>query len=298
MNRPSPAEHDTPWVEIRQAILELEAAGVDSPRLTAEVILARVLNWERPRLIARLHDRGILSEAGRHEFRMLIRRRAAGEPLQYLTGEQEFYGLAFLVTPAVLIPRPETEILVEKAVALARGCPGGIRFADVGTGSGCIAVALARTLPDSRGWGADISMAALAVARENARRHGVAARVGFVNADLLEAFPARPGFDIILSNPPYVSALDAPALPGHVRDHEPHTALFAGNSGTEIYRRLVPQAVARLAPAGYLLLEIGCGQADAVTGIVLREGLSQVEVFADLQGIPRCLAACRMKAAP
>ncbi len=203
----TPAENSTTlWAALRPAIAEFQAAGVDSPRLTAEVLMAHVLDWKRARLIARLHDPGILSPADQERFRELTRRRAAGEPLQYLTGEQEFYGLSFHVTPSVLIPRPETEILVEKAVALARGRQRTIRFADIGTGSGCIAVSLAHEIPQIQGWGIDISVEALAVAGNNARRLGVSPRVEFICADLLEPFAAQPVFDLIVSNPPYISA--------------------------------------------------------------------------------------------
>jgi release factor glutamine methyltransferase len=279
----------TLWTELSRAGDEFRAAGVDAPRLTAEVLLAHVLGWDRARVIAHLHDP--LAAAARKRFRALVGRRAAGEPLQYLTGQQEFYGLLFRVTPAVLIPRPETEILVERALALARPRGAPVRFADVGTGSGCIAIAVARELPCATGCATDISAGALAVARENALRLGVRGRVAFVRGDLLACFPARPVFDLILSNPPYVAGTDLAGLPGLVRDHEPHTALLGGESGLEMYRRLILQAAARLANAGHLLLEVGDGQARAVASLIRQAGLVLEEIVEDLQGIPRCLVA-------
>jgi release factor glutamine methyltransferase len=266
-------------------------AGVDSPRRAAEVLLAHLLQWRRSQLIANGYD-GLPADA-RIRFEELVRRHAGGEPLQYLTGEREFYGLAFRVTPAVLIPRPETEILVETAVMLARSRAGGVRFADVGTGSGCIAIALAHEVPETRGWATDLSGAAIHLARENARRLCVPGRVSFVCCDLLAAFAARPLFDLILSNPPYISAGDFGQLPAGVRDHEPRLALFGGESGIEVYGRLIPQAAARLRAGGRLLLEIGAGQQPAVGELLARHGLLCEPAIADLQGIPRCLVARR-----
>lgn len=201
-------------------------------RLTAEVLLAHILSWERARLIGHIYDP--LAAGAWEKFRTLARHCAAGEPLHYLTGEREFYGLPFRVTPAVLIPRPETEILVEHAVEWVRRRGGGVRFVDVGTGSGCIAISVARELPGARGWATDISREALVLARENADRLGAAARIGFVCCDLLDCFPARPLFDLILSNPPYISGADVPELPRVVREHEPHQALFGGNRGSRL----------------------------------------------------------------
>ena len=279
----------TIWTELNQACDEFRAACVDAPRLTAEVLLAHVLGWDRARVIAHLHDP--LAAAARAQFRVLARRRAAGEPLQYLTGQQEFYGLTFRVTPAVLIPRPETEILVEQAVALARRSGTPVRFVDVGTGSGCIAIAVARELPGAAGCATDISAGALAVARDNALRLGVCVRVAFVRSDLLACFPPRPLFDLILSNPPYVAGAELAGLPGLVRDHEPHTALLGGESGIEVYHRLILHAAARLATPGHLLLEVGDGQAKAVSALIRQAGLILEKIVQDLQGIPRCLVA-------
>jgi release factor glutamine methyltransferase len=223
-------------------------------------------------------------------FVALVRRRCAGEPLEYITGEQEFFGLSFLVNPAVLIPRPETEILVEKALALAHNSSvKSPRFADVGTGSGCIAISVARECPQSQMWAVDVSPAALAVARRNAVRHGVADRVHFACADMLECFRPRPDFDFILSNPPYVAGTEIPDLPPVVRDHEPRLALFGGESGLDACVRLAAQARRHLAPGGFLLMEIGAGQSEIVARILRGAGLAVEPPIADLRGIPRCI---------
>ena len=256
---------------LRWAAGILGSERVDSPRLAAEVLLAHVLQWRRSQLIGHASD--ALSEGAWAHYEELVRRHAAGEPVQYLTGEREFYGLALRVTPAVLIPRPETEILVEEAVGLARALPGNVRFADVGTGSGCIAIALAHEVAGARGWATDLSNAALGLARENARLLGVEAKVDFVCCDLLEGFPPRPLFHLILSNPPYICGADLAGLAPGVRDHEPRLALFGGESGIDAYRRLIPQAAARLLAGGRLLLEIGAGQEAAIRELVTRHGL-------------------------
>lgn len=277
---------------LKRATEELGLSGVESPRLTAELLIARVLDWERVRVLA--HSESPLPQRAAERFASLVRRRSAGEPLQYILGEQEFYGLPFHVTPAVLIPRPETETLVEQAVLAARELAArALRFADVGTGSGCIAVSFARAVPKAEGWATDISIEALAVARENAARNGVRERVGFLLCDLLECFAPRPCFDLVLSNPPYVAADDAGSLPAVVREHEPAVALYSGASGLDAYRRLIPQAADRLVPGGKLLLELGAGMAGQVSGLVEGAGLTVETVADDLQGIPRCMLARR-----
>ena len=272
------------------AARELKRAGVESATLTADLLLGHVLGWDRVQVVSR-PEAPLSAEAGK-QFRDLLRRRARGEPLQYLTGEQEFYGLRFRVSPDVLIPRPETEVLVEKAVSLARGCRRQpVRFADVGTGSGCIAVGVAHEVSDSFGCAVDISTRALAIARENASRHGVLGRIRFLSCDLLEGLRPEPYFDFILSNPPYVARTEYNTLPLIVREHEPHIALFADQSGFDAHRRLIPQAAAQLVPGGYLLVEVGLGQAEEVTRMILQVKLSLEAVLSDLQGIARCVVA-------
>jgi release factor glutamine methyltransferase len=277
------------------ALPRLLESGIEAPRLTAELLLAHVLGWERVRILS--HPDDALSAGSLSRFQELVRRRSLGEPLQYLTGEREFYGLSFRVNPAVLVPRPETEILVEKALHLAQDCSrrGGLRFVDVGTGSGCIAITFARQVPHARGCLVDLSPEALAVARFNALRHLVASRLEFVCGDLLACFVPRPIFDIVLANPPYVSRAQIDALPSGVRDHEPRMALNGGESGLEVYERLIPQAACRVAAGGRVLLEMGAGQAGELERMLEAAGLHVQEVAEDLQGIPRCVIAAKQR---
>ena len=267
---------------------ELKRAKVDSPAPTADLLIAFALGWDRIRVL--IHSEHPIQDEEWARLSELIMRRAGGEPLQYLTGEKEFYGLSFRVTPQVLIPRPETEIMVEKALDLVR-CHliSGTRFADIGTGSGCIAVSIVHEIPSATGWAVDVSAGALKVARENAIRHRVADRILFAQSDLLECFPRNPCFNLILCNPPYVPLKDYDSLPSEVRDHEPHEALFGGESGLDVYRRLVPEVSSRLFEGGYLLIEAGLGQAQEVGRLVEKSRLSLQSTLNDLQGIPRCL---------
>ncbi len=277
---------------VHTAAAALKLAGIESPKLTAELLLAWVLGWDRVRVLSH-GDEWLPADAGA-AFSVAVTRRIAGEPLQYITGVQEFYGLPFRVTASVLIPRPETEILVETAITLARDIASpSIRFVDVGTGSGCIAVAFAHSEKRALGWAADLSPEALAVARGNINGHGVSNQVQMVQSDLLECFPPKGTFHFVLSNPPYVARQDAESLPALVRDHEPQMALFAGDTGVEVYRRLIPQAAERLIPGGYLLLEIGHGMSDAVAAMIEGAGLFLQSVEKDLQSIPRCVMARR-----
>jgi release factor glutamine methyltransferase len=219
----------------------------------------------------------------------LIDRRLAGEPIQYIFGETEFYGLPFQVTREVLIPRPETEHLVEKALELA-GRFTEPRIVDVGTGSGILAVTLAAHLPDARLTAIDLSAPALTIAEENAKRNGVVLR--FLCGDLL--FPvAHERFEIVVSNPPYVPSVDRPTLSVEVRDYEPALALFAGDDGLEVYRRLIPAAFEVLVPGGFLALEIGYGQQPAIAALLRTSGFAEIEFLPDLQGILRVASACR-----
>jgi release factor glutamine methyltransferase len=224
-------------------------------------------------------------------YESLILRRLTNEPIQYITGEQEFYGLALNVTPAVLIPRPETEHLVESVIArLDRDAP--LQIVDVGTGSGAIAIALAHHLPHAIITAIDISPAALEVAASNAARHNLATRIRFLESNLLSALrPCDATFDAIVSNPPYVSIGDRDSLHPQVRDFEPETALFAGRGGLNIYRRLIPQAFSALKLNGLLALEIGQGQRDAVTALLA--DWNEVRFVNDLQHIPRVAMARR-----
>lgn len=223
-------------------------------------------------------------------YQRLLERRLRFEPMQYIVGETEFYGLPLKVTPAVLIPRPETELLVE-TVAERLGKQDQLHIADVGTGSGAIAIALAHLLPLAKVTAVDLSTDALALAQTNASTNRLSDRIVFLQSDLLQAIPAGISFDCIVSNPPYIPSGDAPTLHPQVRDHEPALALFSGLDGLDIYRRLVPQAHALLTPGGLLALEIGFGQRDAIAGLL--GGWNELEFLPDLQQIPRVALARR-----
>ena len=270
------------------AIEELKRSHVESPVLTADILIGFVLGWDRVRILS--HPEQFIREEAWAGLQELVCRRARGEPLQYLTEEREFYGLVFRVTPDVLIPRPETELVVEKAIDLIRSSQRpNARFLDVGTGSGCIAISVAHEIPSSIGWAVDLSSEALLIARENATRYRVAERILLVQADLLECFPRKPLFDFILCNPPYIPLEEYDNLPSEVRDHEPHNALFGGESGFDVYGRLIPEVSSRLASGGYLLLEAGAGQAERIGQLVEEAGLYMELTVNDLRGIPRCL---------
>jgi release factor glutamine methyltransferase len=254
-------------------------------RLDVETLLLHVVEKNKAWLLA--HGDEELPVAKIIRYREHLEQRYRGEPIQYITGAAEFFGLPFHVTCDVLIPRPETEHLVEKAIALAAALPAP-RIVDVGTGSGAIAVALAHHLPHAHVTAVDISPAALKIAGENARLNGVADRVRFLHGDLLGPVDGE-HFDFVVSNPPYVPETDRPSLAVEVRGFEPALALFAGGDGLDIYRRLVPAAVAVLGHGGRLLLEIGFGQADAVSDLLRANGFERIEGTSDLQGITRVL---------
>jgi release factor glutamine methyltransferase len=273
--------------------LELgNAALKDGPhperaRRDAELLLMHTLERSRAWLIA--HAEEELSGSQAAAYTALVSLRRKGEPIQYITGEAEFYGLPFLVTRDVLIPRPETEHLVEKALELA-GRVVSPRIVDVGTGSGAIAVALAHKLPCAQIAAIDISSRVLAVAEENAKRNGVAVR--FLLGDLL-APVAGERFEIIVSNPPYVPTTDRDTLSVEVREYEPALALFAGDDGLDVYRRLIPAAFDALTPGGFVALEIGYSQSTAIEALLARSGFEQIQFVPDLQGIPRVACAQR-----
>ena len=273
-------------------IRELKQAGTESPELTADLLIGFVI--ERDRVFVLSHPEYPLNDDSRRRIDALTARRARGEPLQYLTGEREFYGRVFHVTPDVLIPRPETEFLVETAAELIRKnrkrFPSVIRLADIGTGSGCIAVSMLCEIPDASCCAVDCSFSALTVAAQNARRHGVGGRMTRLCGDLLTGVVQRECFDLILSNPPYIARMDYNDLPVEVREFEPGLALFGGGDGLEIYRRLIPASFERLSAGGYLILEMGAGQAEEVERLAVKAGFLTKTVIKDLQDIPRCLA--------
>jgi release factor glutamine methyltransferase len=253
-----------------------------APRSDAELLLRHVLHCDRAWLLA--HPEILLTDTQAAEYAALLARRAQHEPIQYILGEQEFYGLRFRVTPAVLIPRPETEHLVE-AVLARLPHDRDVRIADVGAGSGAIAIALAFALPRAQIDALDISEAALTVARQNAQTLGVGERVSFHTSDLLDAVPGVL-YDAIVSNPPYISSTET--LEPQVQAWEPHGALFAGPDGLDIYRRLLPQALDGLRPSGLLALELGAGQQPALAALFAAHPQFEEPAFLpDLQGIAR-----------
>ncbi|MGB8495344.1 MAG: peptide chain release factor N(5)-glutamine methyltransferase [Candidatus Acidiferrum sp.] len=286
---------------LKQGIGQLREANVPSFTLAAELLLLYVAARDRTWLYA--HPEEILSAETTTQYFALIQRRATGEPTQHLTGKQEFWGLEFAVTPDVLIPRPETEHLIEVALdrlALRELRAGrspritgnGLTLVDVGTGSGCIAIALAKELPGATVYATDISTAALNVARRNASRLGFADRIRFLESNLFEAFtPVR--FDLIVSNPPYVGRSTAETLAREVREHEPEVALYGGEEGYELYGALIPQAARHLKPGGLLVLELGYNSLPAVQPLLDPSHWTNVGVTNDLAAIPRVLAAER-----
>lgn len=262
----------------------------DQAHRDAELLLLHTLEIPRTTLLA--HPDRELTRDQQRAYESALTRRLHHEPIQYITGQQEFYGLNLRVTPAVLIPRPETEHLVEAVLArLPANQP--LKIADMGTGSGAIAIALAVHLPQAKITALDISLEALKIAETNARHHKVDDRIHFLRSDLLSAFvkDASDGeiFDAIVSNPPYVPDSDRDQLHPQVREHEPPTALFAGPSGLDIYRRLIPQAHAALKTNGLLALEIGHGQRDDLATLLAT--WDSVQFLSDLQSIPRIALA-------
>ncbi len=281
------------FMQLRQslnaAVDRLEAARVGSPRMNAEVLLMFVLACDRAYLYAHSDRELTAEEAARYDE--ALAERARGKPSQYITGHQEFWGLDLIVSPAVLIPRPETEHVVETVLELARagGASGPLRMVDVGTGSGCIALALAKELPHAEVHALDISPAALEIARANAARLELTGRITFQQSDLLAGLLPTLPFDLVVSNPPYVPVEQPEKVQREVREFEPRHAVFADKQGLEVYERLIPQAQAVLRRGGWLVVEIGYSLEDAVRALLT--GWQDVRVTQDLQGIPRVVSA-------
>jgi release factor glutamine methyltransferase len=282
-------------VTINEAIAEaaqvLREAGLAEARREAGSLLAHALTRDRTFLITRADE--VVPASDLMRFREFVARRAAGEPLQYITARQEFYGLDFEVNTDVLIPRPETELLVGAALELLRDCEKP-RICDVGTGSGCNVVTLLHALPRARGAGLDISTAALRVAARNAARHNVVERLELIESDCFNALDAESTrFDIIVSNPPYVAEQDLQGLQREVRDHEPRVALTPGGDGLRVVRRLLRDAPKFLDAGGQLLFEIGFNQHAAVADLIDPRLWTLLDIHQDLQGIPRTVALRR-----
>ncbi len=272
------------------AAARLARAGLAAPRVEAELLLAGLLGTDRGGVVTRRPDP--LDPRTRTRYEERVDRRVSREPFQHIVGVQQFYGLELRSDRRALVPRPETEGLVDAALELP--LPPGGRVADLGTGSACIAIALAVRRPDLRLHALDRSPAALELARENARHHGVDGRIELRHGEMAEPPEDWHGrMDAVLSNPPYVSEAEWSRLEPEVRDHDPREALVAGPSGLEAYAALVPAAARILRPGASLLLEIGWGQSAAVTGIVSAAGFRDVLLRPDLRGVPRVLAARR-----
>ena len=296
-------------MEVRTALADLAAGAaqtlaaaglpLDESRRDAALLARWRLGWTAAEWLSRASE--VAPPGFSDGFDTLIERRARREPLAYITGEREFYGRAFEVTRDVLIPRPETEFLVEEALVCLRKIHGGhpgrddagqggherTRVLDIGTGTGCVAITIALEAPGAEITATDVSSAALRVAQANARRLG-AARIDFEVASLADDFSRT--FDLVVSNPPYVPEADRAALAPEVRDYEPAGALFAGPEGLDVIRDLVPSAAAALRPAGWLVIEIGYGQADAVVDLFRASGFWQIRTVPDLQSIPRVVS--------
>ena len=294
---------------LASAVERLEAANVGSPRMNAEVLLMFVLCADRAYLYA--HPERELTAEEENRYGEVLGQRATGIPSQYITGHQEFWGLDFVVSPAVLIPRPETEHLVEAVLELARGVPSP-KLVDVGTGSGCVALALAHELKDAEVCATDLSADALETARANAARLQLESRVQFLQCDVLRPVPNQNppviptedfspsggtclsdfrDFDFVVSNPPYVGFGEADKVQRSVFEFEPRMAVFAGENGLDVIHPLIEQAHQALKPGGWLALEIGYSMRDAVVNLLSPKDWEDVRVVPDLQGIPRVVTA-------
>ena len=280
---------------LASAITRLTATQVPSPKMNAELLLMFTLSCDRAYLYA--HPERELTGDEQTRYDAALSERARGIPAQYITGHQEFWGMDLIVTPAVLIPRPETEHVIETVLELLNVKAGGqagpplaprLRVADVGTGSGCIALALAKELPQAEIHAADISQAALEIAQVNAARHQLESRIHFHQGDLLEGL--NPGsFDFVVSNPPYVGESEEDQVQLEVRKFEPGNAVFSGPTGLEVIERLIPQARTALTPSGWLVMEISGTIVEAVKHFLL--DWDDVRITADLQSIPRIVQA-------
>ena len=285
---------------LASAVERLETSDIGSPRMNAEVLLMFVLGVNRAYLYA--HPERELTPEEEARYDEVLAQRSIGMPSQYITGHQEFWGLDFVVSPAVLIPRPETEHLVEAVLELTRGLPRP-RIVDVGTGSGCVALALAHELKDAEVYAVDLSTDALEIARANAARLQLAQRVRFLHANVLSVIPTEDlsssggtcfeDFDFVVSNPPYVAFSEADKVQKSVFEFEPRMAVFAGENGLDVIRFLIEQAHGALKPTGWLALEIGYSMRDAVMNLLDPTMWDDIRVVPDLQGIPRVVAAKR-----
>jgi release factor glutamine methyltransferase len=282
-------------VQIKQALAsaveQFEATDVGSPRMNAETLLMFVLGVNRAYLYA--HPERELTSEEQARYDEMVMQRSSGVPSQYITGHQEFWGLDFVVSPAVLIPRPETEHLVETVLGFAREVERP-KIVDVGTGSGCIALALAHELKGGGFYAVDLSAEALEIARANAARLQLDGRVKFLQSNVLEGLAGVHDFDFVVSNPPYVGKNEADKVQRSVFDFEPRMAVFSGESGQDVIRPLIAQAHTVLKPGGWLAMEIGYSMRDMVLELLAPTMWDDVRVVPDLQGIPRVIAARKL----
>lgn len=271
-----------------------EKRDADNPRLRAEVLLAEALDCPRIELYTQFAT--VPSGDSLKDFRSWVKRHAAGEPVAYLVGSKEFYSLKFSVDSNVLIPRPETEHVIIEAIEAAKSLDSSTpRIADVGTGSGCIAVTLAIHIPACQVCAIDVSRAALDIAQENANEHNVGANIQIVESDLFAQVPQDQQFDLIVSNPPYIGTAEQNTVADSVRDFEPHVALFAGQEGMDVIRRLVAASVERLSENGYLIVEISPFILERCQALIAEtSGLEWVKIVNDYSGHARVLVARRM----
>ena len=274
----------------------LSQSGVPEARREAGSLLSHVLNRDRTYLIS--YSDEAIAYHNIQKFDEYVQRRATGEPLQYITGVQDFFGLRFKVTPDVLIPRPETELLVERALNLLNDHPQQSKLiCDVGTGSGCISVSLLNARRETKAVALDISSPAVQIAKVNAARHGVSERCRFFVSDCFSALDeTHPLFDMIVSNPPYVSAAAFSGLQREVKDHEPRLALTPGGDGLRVIRTLLAQSPTYLKPEGHLLFEMGFDQGDAVGEMIQTDVWRLLDMYPDLQGIPRIVVLQKKRA--
>ena len=281
-------------ITIQNALADATAALAKSElkqaRLEAGSLLSQVMNRDRTFILA--HPEHLLDPDLSARFQSLVVRRVAGEPLQYITGHQGFFKLDFEVTPDVLIPRPESEAIVEVALELLPKNRSS-RFADVGTGSGCLAISILHEAPDARGMAIDFSPAALKIAAGNAVRHNVAERLTLVESDLLSGVPTNEQFGLIVSNPPYIPDADIDSLQREVR-YEPRSALAGGSDGLDVIRRLLREAPPQIQTGGYLVFEFGFEQAELLLNLIDRQQWNLIEARKDLQGIPRTMVLERI----
>ncbi|MFN3151022.1 peptide chain release factor N(5)-glutamine methyltransferase [Bremerella sp.] len=270
----------------------LESKGSEEARLEAQLMLGHALACPKIQLYARFEE--VVDDEKRAKFRELVKQRAAGKPVAYVLGTSEFYSMEFVVTPDVLIPRPETEHLVIETLDLLKGRPADqpVSILDIGTGSGIIAVTIAKHAPKASVVATDVSEMALEVARQNAAKHGVSERVEFTSGDLFEAVPDGSLYDVIVSNPPYIAQSERPLMDAHVINHEPHVALFADEEGTLVLRRILEEAAGYLKPGGWLLLEFSPMVAKRVAKIAEDTGFyDRISIGKDLAKLDRYLVA-------